>query len=321
MNIPRILGHVLNYCYVNSILYDQKITKRVIEDSAQKYYENQIKYYFEKTNYLKEAHDEKLDRFTQQQLVKTIVEKAKNLKTILKNEKSELFKDLPANKIPTSHFFVNKEMEKFLNTLELNYFVNKYYEQSDRDGKVSSVYALNYGLCMEQNILFGRPKGDSKYRKYYISRYFNNNELIENFLKEQKTFICSNCSKEYDYSTLPILQGTGMMCYDGCTKKGVVKEVNKFDSLELLKGIQSQDLLPEVELNILYTLKNNENTPMYASLIAKELDNSYQLVYRRADKLCELGLATKLEEIINGSNKKVYKLTNKAYELYFKNNE
>ncbi|TWM35280.1 hypothetical protein CHCC14820_2935 [Bacillus paralicheniformis] len=66
MNIPRILGHILHYCYQSAIIYDKKITKSLIEQASQKYYENQVKYYFDKTNYLKEAFDEKLDRYSQQ---------------------------------------------------------------------------------------------------------------------------------------------------------------------------------------------------------------------------------------------------------------
>ena len=51
MNIPRVLGYILNYCYQSAIIYDKKITKTLLEDAAQKYYETQIEYYFDKTNY------------------------------------------------------------------------------------------------------------------------------------------------------------------------------------------------------------------------------------------------------------------------------
>lgn len=317
MNIPRILGHILNYCHQSAIVYNQKISKRLIEEASQKYYENQVKYYFEKTNYLKEAHDEKLDRLSQQNLLNTLVEKSKTLKASLRADKSLLFKDLPPNKIPTSHFFINKEFENFLYTLELHYFVNKYYEQSDRDGIVSSIYSLNYGLCMEQNIIFGRPEGDTKYRKYYISRHFNNSELIQKFLLEQKKFICSNCGHEYDYSLANTLETIGMLCYDGCVEKGFIKEVNKFNNTEIFEKITTENLLPEVELEILFTLKQNENTKMYASLIAKELDCSHQLISKRTEKLEEADLIEKENEIIDGVPRRIYKLKEKAHAIYF----
>ena len=42
MNIPRVLGNILLYCYQSSIIYQKKITKSLVEDAAQKYYVNQI---------------------------------------------------------------------------------------------------------------------------------------------------------------------------------------------------------------------------------------------------------------------------------------
>ncbi|MED1602413.1 hypothetical protein [Alkalihalophilus marmarensis] len=317
MNVPRVLGHILHYCYQSAIIYDKKINKSLIEQAAQKYYENQIKYYFDKTNYLKEAFDEKLDRYSQQILINLLVEKAKELKYNLRVEDSELFKEIPTNKIPTSHFFINKEYEKFLHSLELNYFVSKYYEQADRDGIVISIYAINYGLCREQNISFGRPKGHTKYRKYYISRHFNNDRLLQQYLIEQKHFVCSKCGYEYQYSEYDVLQKIGMMCYLGCKNTGTVQESYKFKDENLLDGIKREKLLPEVELDILHVLSQNKKAHLYASLIARELDCSHQLVSKRSEKLQGAELIKKENEVINGIQRKVYQLTEKAEILYF----
>ena len=319
MNIPRILGHILHYCYQSAIIYDKKITKSLIELAAQKYYENQIKYYFEKTNYLKEAFDEKLDRYSQEILINLLVEKAKDLKNHLRNEDTELFKSVPANKIPTSHFFINKEYEKFLHSLELNYFVSKYYEQADRDGIVISIYAINYGLCREQNIIFGRPKGHTKYRKYYISRHFNYDKVLQQYLIEQKHFVCTECGHEYQYSEYDVLQKIGMMCYLGCKKTGTIEESFKFKDENLFEGIKREKLLPEIELDILHVLSQNKKANLYASLIAKELDCSHQLVSKRSEKLQNAELIKKENEVINGVQRKVYQLTEKAEVLYFPN--
>jgi hypothetical protein len=50
---------------------------------------------------------------------------------------------------PTSHFFVPVEYEPLLSSLELNCFLTKYYEMSDRGGRKVSVFALNFGLCQK----------------------------------------------------------------------------------------------------------------------------------------------------------------------------
>ena len=50
---------------------------------------------------------------------------------------------------PTSHFHVVTELEGLLSTLELNFFLTKYYVQSDRDGRKVTVFALNYGALQQ----------------------------------------------------------------------------------------------------------------------------------------------------------------------------
>ncbi|MGG4441367.1 hypothetical protein [Brevibacillus fortis] len=317
MNIPRILGHILHYCYQSAIIYGKKITKVLIEQAAQKYYRNQIKYYFEKTNFLKEAFDEKLDRYSQQVLVNLLIERAKNLKAELGTDSTELFRALPKGRIPTSHFYINKEYEKFLHSLELNYFVSKYYEQADRDGVTISIYSLNFGLCQEQNINFGRPKGDTKYRKYYISRHFNYDKLLQHYLLEQKQFVCKKCGHTYLYSDHEILQKIGMMCYLGCKESESVGEVYKFKDEKLFDGIRKENLLPEIELDILHVLSQDKKARLFASLIARELDCSHQLITRRSEKLENMELIEKDNETIEGKQRKIYRLTEKAERLYF----
>ncbi len=317
MNIPRVLGYILHYCYHSALIYDKKITKALLEEAAQKYYENQVAYYFEKTNYLAEAFNENLDRHAQQILMNNIIDKAKELKSKLINEDTELFKDIPRNKIPTSHFYVRKGYEKFFYSLELNYFLTKYYEQSDRDGVPISIYAVNYGLCKANNILFGRPKGHTKYRKYYISRYFDNNDLLEKYLLGQTKYICSKCGTVYDFSEYDILNKIGMLCYKGCKETGFIEEKYYFDDKDIFKSVKKEDLLSEVELDILHVLNQNEDLNLYATIIAKELDCSYKLISKRSSVLEDKGLITKHHVYTDGDNRRIYKITEKARKIYF----
>lgn len=317
MNIPRVLGYILNYCYQSALVYDKKITRALLEEAAQKYYENQIEYYFDKTNYLAEAFNENLDRQAQQILMNNIVEKAKELKSKLAGETTDLFKDIPKGRIPTSHFYIKKGYENFFYSLELNYFVTKYYEQSDRDGVPISIYALNYGLCKSNNIIFGRPKGNSKYRKYYISRYFDNNELLEKYLLNQTKYICSNCGAVYEFSEYDTLKNVDMLCYKGCLKKGFIEEKYYFEDKDIFKSVNKENLLSEIELDILHILNQNDDTNMYAKMIAKELDCSHQLISKRATNLESKGLLEKKQLYIDGDTRKVYKITDKAKAIYF----
>ncbi|WP_061320068.1 hypothetical protein [Clostridium botulinum] len=317
MNIPRVLGYILHYCYQSAVIYDKKITKALIEEATQKYYENQVVYYFEKTNYLAEAFNENLDRHAQQILLSKIIDKSKELKSKLANENTVLFKDIPKNKIPTSHFYIKKGYEKFFYSLELNYFVTKYYEQSDRDGVKISIYSINYGLCKANNILFGRPKGNTKYRKYYISRYFDNNDLLEKYLLGQTRYVCGKCGEVYDFNEYDILNKIGMICYRGCREVGFIEEKYYFDDKDLFKSVNKEDLLSEIELDILHVLNQNENLNLYATLIAKELDTSYQLISKRSVVLEDKDLLTKHQLYVDGDNRKIYKITDKAKKIYF----
>src|SRR5690606_36086433 len=51
MNVPRILGYILSYCYQSRILYNNRINKSDIESATQKYYEDKIYSFFETTTH------------------------------------------------------------------------------------------------------------------------------------------------------------------------------------------------------------------------------------------------------------------------------
>ena len=64
-------------------------------------------------------------------------------------------------------------LETVVTTLELNFFVTKYYEMSDRDSRKVAIYALNYGLCQKYAIEFGRPTEKREHRLYFVERIFD----------------------------------------------------------------------------------------------------------------------------------------------------
>src|SRR6202023_4264999 len=96
---------------------------------------------------------------------------------------STLFKEMEGQP-PTSHFHVISEFDALLSTLELNFFLTKYFEMKDRDGRKVSVYALNYGLCNRHSIEFGRPEGKREFRLYFIERIFDFSHIIRSYLKD-----------------------------------------------------------------------------------------------------------------------------------------
>ena len=50
----------------------------------------------------------------------------------------------------SSHFHIMQDMEKYLISLELNHFISKYEEMSNRDGRKVNIYCINYGLAKKE---------------------------------------------------------------------------------------------------------------------------------------------------------------------------
>lgn len=81
-------------------------------------------------------------------MLEEIVGKARSIRQVDRGKHSRSY---------SSHFYVANEFDDLLSSLELEFFITKYFEQSDRSGSMVSVYALNYGLCTKYQIYFGRP--------------------------------------------------------------------------------------------------------------------------------------------------------------------
>ncbi|MBA3925685.1 MarR family winged helix-turn-helix transcriptional regulator [Listeria rustica] len=312
MNIPRILGNLLEYAYDKSLVYGNLINRQIILQASKHYYEAKINPFFDKGTMVLESYESRLDRFGQKLLTNSIVDESRKKKRELAKTDLQMFKGLKT--IPSSHFYISKEEEHFFNTLELNYVVNKYFEQSDKDGVKSSIYSLNYGLCAENNIDYGRPKGDSKYRKYYIDRQFNYNSLLLGFMRNYKEYECNNCKQRYDLSNYRKVEMVEMLCFKGCREPSTFKEVLLFEEGLPKITIPEEYQLPESEydaLNVINTLSNP-----YASTVAGELDCSYQMVNSLTKKLEQKQLIEKEEGLIDSKKRKIYKVTELAIQRY-----
>lgn len=229
----------------------------------------------------------------------------------LRTHKSAVFEKIQGRP-PTSHFHVPPSYEKLLSTLELNFFLTKYFEMSDRDGRKVSVFALNYGLCQRYSIAFGRPQGEREFRLYFVERVFDYAPIIRAFLEKNQEIICDACGARQDLDKLEALRLYGMQC--PTCHKGICVVVNLSRKYEpMLKSIQEALLLPKAELGILQTL-HSEGEAKRPSYIASELDCSYQLVGKRAVRLEERGLVKRIKD---EQDKRIIELTELAENSYF----
>jgi predicted AAA+ superfamily ATPase len=281
---PRNLGYVLFYLYESQLIYGNTIHVRAIREAARRYYEDKIEPYFAMNRFLHESFHERSSIFSLKELLEAIVKRARELRShrgsLIMSTLSEI-----SGRPPTSHFHVVMDVEALLSTLELNFFLTRYFEMSDRDGRKVSVFALNYGLCQKYTLEFGRPKGKREFRTYFVERVFDYTPILLEYMNANQEVFCDACDERFSVEQIPALKLYGMQC--PTCKNGVCKVINLSKKYEtILRGIEPELLLPKTELGILQTLKT-EDKPLYAQQIAAELDCSYQLIGRRGKNLNE----------------------------------
>ena len=306
---PRNLGYLLYYLYESYLIYERRIGIRAIKDAARRYYEEKIASYFALSTFLHVSFHERSSVYSLKELLENIVDRARELRR--KRDSKVMQEVSQTGAPPTSHFHVLLSMEPLLSTLELNFFLTKYYEMSDRSGRKVSVFALNYGLCQKFYIEYGRPKGQREYRLYLVERSFDFTPLLQHYLRQNQEIKCSNCSEIFDLERLEALRLYGMRCPKCGVGTCLVTNLSaKYD--QMLKKVDDQLLLPSTELGILQTLES-EKRPMNASEIAGELDRSYQLVGKRGKMLEEKGLVSRA--MMGG--RRIFEITHDAEDSYF----
>jgi DNA-binding MarR family transcriptional regulator len=213
---------------------------------------------------------------------------------------------------PTSHFHVKNDYDSILSTLELNFFLTKYYEMKDRDGREVSVYALNYGLCQQQAITFGRPRTKREHRLYFVERVFDYSPIVMSYIKVNQEIVCTSCNHRVSHELLSAIQAFDMLCPQ-CKigKCSIVNLARKYE--RLIQSVSEENLLPDTELGILKTL-HDERKSMFAKEIAAQLDCSYQLVGKRGRTLADRDLILRGE---NEKGRRVLEITPTAEKVYF----
>lgn len=318
INIPRTLGHILSFCYDNAIVYDKQINKVTILEAIENVYDKITKTYFGKEYKSLGVYEEKIDIYSQYQLLDSLCDKSLELKSELPRTGNSHFSALEY--AYSSHFQVALNLASFLDSLELNGLIHKVSilaQKGAREGQNPDafIYSLDYGLCLNKKILYGRPERSTKYTKYYQQRRFDYSHSILQSLSANKRIICKECKAEYDISELPNIEKFHMMC-EKCGQK----------SCEIVYNQQLKDLVLEnldkalyqkEELDVLHVIglfNDNPEIKLYPLVIGQEMDTTYQSVVRIAKELIEVELLTR--EIDSGNrNRPYYKLTTRGKEV------
>lgn len=308
---PRNLGYILFFLYESHLLYGRSINSAAIKEAARKYYEEVVESYFTKNKFRLESFVERSSVLSLRELLENVAQKAKALRY---HKSSEKMRGTRISAVPTSHFHIAQEFETMLSTLELNFFLTKYLELSDRNSRKVSVFALNYGLCQKLNIEFGRPKG-TDFRNYFVDRIFDYTSILEHYLKSNQEIKCDHCGSIFGQNELTMLKRYRMRCPECSIGTCQVTTLSK-KYKPLLSSFDQALILPDIELGILQTLRT-EKRPMRAHEIAEDLDCTFQLVGKRVKNLA----ARELVERKENKGHRLYKLTKKALEKYFTANK
>lgn len=186
MNVVRHIGLILDYAQELSIIQGERITLNILNEASKRFYKERLVQFFEESKTAKMTYNERIESLELNKLLNQIIDKEKTIKTNIRtNQYTAVIFQKERNNPYTSHFYIAQELEPYLGSLELNFFISKYNEMSNKSGKKVSIYALNYGLCMDENLRWGKPKGN-EYRTYFIESPFNFTPVIKNFLSENK---------------------------------------------------------------------------------------------------------------------------------------
>lgn len=198
-------------------------------------------------------------------------------------------------------------------SLEANFFLSRYKDTRDKNGKPATVFALSMGLTEVERLNWGYPEG-RQYRNYFVQRCFDYNILVHNFLTQNKTIRCDACRASFSVEQKDHFEFFKWQCPE--CKEGRCSITNLAGDLERLTEIAAEEVqLEPVELEILETL-HYEGRGLAAGEISATIDATYQLVGRRTSKLRDKGLVVKERDADDDRMKS--SISQRAEGTYFK---
>lgn len=268
-NVPRIIGKILEISLQKTNGFERKINKSVLQEAARQHYKNDIEFVLTKSEYIEyKSYHESFEKFHLLDLLTRIIDKAILNKKHIGNSSAKIFSPYTTNTAPSNYLFILESMEDILKTLEFNFFITKFSQQKDKDGNNVSVFSLNYGLCVENSIIFD----DKSDRKFRIERVFDFNRVIADWMKGSQELVCSQCNELYDISKKEVFIDHNIPCLK-CS--GVVQLRSIIDDAQKTK-IENNLKVPMKEYEILNAL-NNANS-LTATELGDELDRPYQSI-------------------------------------------
>ncbi len=278
LNVVRHIGLILDYAKDISLKNGNKITLGNLHDAAQKFYKERLSLFFKESRSTLMTYDERIERLQLEDLLKAIILKSKSVKSDIRTRKynAKIFDSDRSNPY-CSHFNLSMELESVLASLELNFFVNKYNEMSNKMGQKVSIYGLNYGLALQENIKWGKPSGN-EHRTYFIESQFNYNGIIKAFLNDVTKIECQVCGKTFESTFLPLIEANEMNCI-GCGARRAIKIVPLVDSYhDVLEEVNKSKNLLEKEYFVFLSYAACKGDYVTPKEMSQEMDVTHQKI-------------------------------------------
>lgn len=317
-NVSRVLGLILRNCYSKAIVYSRPITVSIINEASKKYYNEHVRINFDKQPGIKyETVETKVDIFVQESILDELRIMAQKNKYDLPMEKEDNSYFNNIKEANTSHFTLSQELASYIEDLEFDGFIHKVNklaaksrEKQKYKNKTNYVYALDYGLCIEEKILYGRPKNSDS--KYYQQRCFVYDDVIMSVLNNNKRIVCKDCGQVFPMDDLEIIQRYGMRCSECengmCEIKFDYKLVQKANR-ESKSAVWSNQEFEVV--NAINIISREFNDSVTVSLISEEIDYNYQLITWICKTLAQDGYIKRNREITPNT----YRLSDRAKDI------
>ena len=268
-NVPRIIGKILEISLQKTNSLEHKITRKILQESARQHYKNDVEFVLTKSEYIEyKSYNESFEKYHLLDLLNIIIEKAVNNKKHIGSSEAKIFEKYTTNTAPSNYLYIPEGLEEILKTLEFNFFITKYSQQKDKDGNNVSIFSLNYGLCIENNIIFDE-KSDRKFR---IERIFDFNKILVDWMKNSQELICLGCDELYDISKKDVFITHKIPCQK-CQEVVALRPIINKHQREM---IEQNFQIPMKEYEILNALNNKSS--MTATELGDELDRAYQSI-------------------------------------------
>lgn len=306
---PRAIGWILAFAVEERLEKNKPLTQADLKGGARKYFERLVAPKVSDRRIFSARADERDRIFVAKALLNAFVDEAKRLK----GYKDSAFFSSVQGANPTSHFYCQVDCEKHLQFLLDSQVLHFYRYAADKSGKEIGVFALDYGLCESEGVVYGRTGVGQIDKDYFVQRVFNYSDKINTLCGTLEVFCCDKCSATEGLQAESALAMIRFMC-PTCRSGTMKKELRNLPDPALAKA-EATPKLSSDEFNVLSMLAKSGGKRLSAKEIGPAIDISSHYVGHLARRLVEEGYVDRSRSMAGRPYQ--YLITTKAKQQFF----